>query len=53
MHITSYVALTDGELEGAVLDGRVVGAEDDGVPDHDVVVARRSGHSSRRILLLI
>ena len=47
------MALTYGELESAVLEWGVVGAEYDGVPDHDVVVARRSGHSSRRILLLI
>ena len=45
------IALTDGEFEGAVLEGRVVGAEDDCVPDHDVVVARSPGYAGRGILL--
>ena len=45
------IALTDGEFEGAVLEGGVVGAEDDGVPDHDVVVARSPGHTGGGILL--
>ncbi len=39
------------ELEGAVLERGVVGAEDDGVPHHDVVLAWRSRHAGRRILL--
>ena len=57
-HFVSYkpyqflMTLTDGELEGAVLEGCVVGAEDDGMPDHDVVVARRAGHARWRVLLM-
>ena len=49
--IWAVLLLTDGEFEGAVLEGRVVGAEDDGVPDHDVVVARSPGNAGRGILL--
>ena len=45
------MALTYGELECAVLEWGVVGAEYDGVPDHDVVVARRAGNTGRGILL--
>ena len=45
------ILLTNGEFEGAVLEGGVVGAEDDGVPDHDVVVARSPGHTGGGILL--
>ena len=40
-----------GELEGAVLEGGVVRPEDDGVPHHDVVLARSAGDAGRRVFL--
>lgn len=39
------------ELKGAVLEGRVVRAKDDGVPDHYVVVCGRSRHPRRGVFL--
>ncbi len=40
-----------GELEGPVLEGGVVRAEDDGVPQHDVVLARGARHPRGGVLL--
>ena len=39
------------QLERAVLERRVMRAENDRVPDHDVVVGRGTGHATGRILL--
>ena len=45
------LAELEGQLEGAVLEGGVVGPEDDGVPQHDVVLPGRAGHARGRVLL--
>lgn len=39
------------QLEGTVLEGRVMWAEDHSVPYHDVVVSGRARDSSGRVLL--
>ena len=46
------LAELEGQLEGAILKGSLVGTEDHSVPQHNVVLPWSSRHPSRRVLLL-
>ena len=41
----------DGKFEGSVLEGSIVGPEDDRVPQHYVVITRSSTHTWKKLVL--